>query len=590
MTLAMQFRLQKEIKKQRLAIPDLHFSLFTRNEQILPTHNERVREKFLTILRKRRITLHCSEGIKEVRKALLVGDSGKTYPIDEVLWVTQAGGAPWLEKTGLPLDDQGFIKVNDCLQSLCDERVFAAGDVATMVNHPREKAGVFAVRQGMPLERNLRRVILGQEPVDFTPQEQWLSLISTGDKYAVASKGQWFFAGKWVWRWKDWIDQRFMKKFCALAPMAESIAKMPSIQLDESEKTQAISAVAMRCGGCGAKVGSSILSQALADIHPVEDDRILVGLKAPDDAAVVMIPPGMAAVHSIDFFRAFVDDPWVFGKIAANHSLGDLFAMGATPQSATAVATVPPGLESKVKDTVAMMMGGAVEVLNAAGCALVGGHTGEGQELALGFAVNGYIDPKRILQKGRMKPGQSIILTKPLGTGTLFAANKKLLVKGRWIDQALESMCLSNKEASRILLECGATACTDVTGFGLLGHLVEMTKPSEVDATLWLDQLPILEGAEETLALGIQSSLAPSNVRLRRAIRDQAKWVEHPRYGILFDPQTAGGLLATVPEESTRECLLKLVEAGYPASVVIGKVLPMGDELSPITLMNSPRD
>ncbi len=298
--------------------------------------------------------------------------------------------------------------------------------------------------------------------------------------------------------------------------------------------------------------------------------------------------PGKVAVHTIDFFRAFIDDPYIFGQVAANHALGDIFAMGAEAQSATAVATVPQGLESKVEDTVFQMMTGALEVLNDANCTLVGGHTGEGKELALGFAVNGLMDENETaLTKGALQPGQALILTKPIGTGTLFAAHARLGAKGRWIDAALESMCLSNRLAAQCLREHGATACTDLTGFGLLGHLVEMTRPSGVDAELNLSELPLLDGAEETVAAGILSSLQPANVRLRRAIKDQAKWVDHPRYPLLFDPQTAGGLLASVPAERVEACVLALQALGYPHTRVIGRVLPEGEELEPIQLMST---
>jgi len=587
LTLAMQYRLRNELRAMGRNPDELEFHLFTASDDILPTHNAYVRRSFREVLGKRGVCVHLGEEVAEVSAGRLRTTVGETLDADEIVWVTQAGGAPWLADTGVALDDDGFIRVTDTLQTETDPNIFAAGDIAHMVKHPREKAGVFAVRHGPPLARNLRRAVQGKPLRPYRPQWQWLALISTGDKYAVASRGPVGFRGNWVWRWKDWIDRRFMARFSELPAMEEeSEGERPAVQLESEEAAQAISAVAMRCGGCGAKVGASVLSRALGSLQPVARDDVLIGLHAPDDAAVLRVPPGKALVHTVDFFRAFIDDPYVFGQVAANHALGDIFAMGAEPQSATAVATVPAGLEAKVEDTVFQMMSGAVEVLNDAGCALVGGHTGEGAELALGFAVNGLADenPGEVMRKGGMRPGDVLILTKPIGTGTLFAAHAKLEARGRWIDAALGSMRQSNRLAAQCLHAHGATACTDVTGFGLLGHLVEMTRPSEVDAEIDLAALPVLDGAEETVEAGILSSLQPANVRLRRALRNQAEVVDHPRYALVFDPQTAGGLLASVPADRADDCLRELGELGYARAAAIGRVMVHGNALEPIVL------
>lgn len=582
LTLAMQFRLRKELAQRGKDPDQLHFHLFDAADQILPTHNDKVRSVFQRTLSERGVKVHLGAPVSRVESGLLVSESGETLQVDEVLWVTRAGGPAWLEDTGLALDEGRFIRVRDTLQSENDDSIFAAGDIANVVNHPREKAGVFAVRQGPPLADNLKRLATGKQTRNFYPQKKWLALISTGDKYAVASRGDVEFHGRLVWRWKDWIDRRFMRKFSDLPAMEESTS-LPDTAAAQSaeEASQAISAVAMRCGGCGAKVGSTVLSRALSELKPIERDDIIIGLHAPDDAAVLRVPPGKAVVHTVDFFRAFIDDPYVFGKVAANHSLGDVFAMGAEAQSATAVATVPYGIESKVEDVVYQMMSGAVEVLNEAGCALVGGHTGEGKELALGFAVNGLIDPDEVMSKGGLRAGDVLILTKPIGTGTLFAAHARLAAKGRWIDSALASMMHSNKLGAECLRRYGSKACTDVTGFGLLGHLVEMTRPSGVDAELDLSAIPVLPGAEETAAAGILSSLQPANIRLRRGIRDQEKWVNHPRYPLIFDPQTAGGLLASVAADKAEACVRELKALGYPHTAIIGRILPQ-DESGPI--------
>ncbi|WP_152206611.1 selenide, water dikinase SelD [Marinobacter changyiensis] len=585
LTLAMQFRLRRELKARGGDPDQLSFHLLDAATTILPTHNQKVRAKFEECLKSRGVQMHLGFPVTEVEAGKLVTESGETLKADEILWVTRAGGPEWLQATGLALDDDGFIRVEDTLQTETDKNIFAAGDIANVTKYPREKAGVFAVRQGRPLADNLRLAALGRKPKPFVPQKKWLALISTGDKYAIASRGDKARSGKLVWRWKDWIDRRFMAKFNNLPAMAEN-ANVPdtSAAQNKEEASQAISAVAMRCGGCGAKVGSTVLSRALGELRPIERDDILVGLHAPDDAAVLIVPPGKAVVHTVDFFRSFIDDPYVFGRVAANHSLGDVFAMGAEAQSATAVATVPYGIESKVEDIVFQMMTGAVEVLNEAGCALVGGHTGEGRELALGFAVNGLIDPKQVMSKSGLKAGDVLILTKPIGTGTLFAAHAKLAARGRWIDSALTSMMQSNLEGARCLRRYGSEACTDVTGFGLLGHLVEMTRPSGVDAELNLGSIPVLPGAEETAAAGILSSLQPANIRLRRGIRNQEEWVKHPRYPLIFDPQTAGGLLASVAADKADACVAELKALGYAHTAIIGRIVPQGDAIEPILL------
>jgi selenide,water dikinase len=595
--LAMQYRLLNEFKALGRDPKLLQFILLGADAEVLPTHNAGVKQRFARVLSERGVAMHLGSEVTRVEANTLMCATGEIVTADEIMWVTQAGGAPWLKKTGLDLDKGGFLIVNDCLQSTNDERVFAAGDIAAMQNYPLPKAGVFAVRQARPLADNMRLSLQGKPLKPYHPQTNWLALISTGDRYAVASRGAIGFAGAWVWRWKDWIDQRFMRKFSDFEAMDEhsqaassknAASATTSLALSQEESQQTISAIAMRCGGCGAKVGASVLSRALGNLHVIDRKDVLIGLHSPDDAAVVRVPPGKAMVHSVDFFRSFIDDPYIFGKVAANHALGDIFAMGGEAQTATAIATVPPGLEAKVEDVLFQMMTGAVEVLNEAGCALVGGHTGEGSELALGFAINGLIDEnlEQILTKGGMKAGDVLILTKPIGTGTLFAAHARLAARGRWIDAALKSMVQSNRIGAICLRKYGATACTDLTGFGLLGHLVEMTKPSGVDAELSLSALPLLDGALECVNAGIVSSLQPANVRLRRALRNQEAFVKNERYPLIFDPQTAGGLLASVPADKVQACIAELKELGYPHTVVIGRILEQGEAIEPILLVD----
>jgi len=592
MLLAMQHRLRAECQASDVVQAEPVFSLFSASDTVLPTHNPRVQRRFAAILKARGVQVHTAARVSQVSARGVRMESGNGaqavwIEADAVFWLTQAEGGAWLQDTGLALGPSHCVRVNDYLQSVTDPRVFASGDAAHFDSYPLEKAGVFAVRMGVPLASNLRRILLGQPLLPFRPQRRWLALISTGDRHAVASRGALNFAGAWVWRWKDGIDRRFMRRFSDLgvANMAHAAQAGASSLADLSpqESQQSAAAQSMRCGGCGAKVGAGVLSQALQALRPLPNADVLIGLGAPDDAAVVRVPQGKAVVQTVDFFRSFVDDPYRFGQIAANHALGDIFAMGAQAHTATAIATLPPGLDRQTRMLLAQLMGGAVQVLNAAGCTLVGGHTGEGQELALGFAINGLVAVNAqgqlvgVLQKSGMQPGDTLILTKPLGTGTLFAAHAVGQARGRWVEAALDNMCQSSRAAAQILQAHGATACTDITGFGLLGHLVEMARASGFAVELLLSVLPALDGALDCLQKGTTSSLHNANAKQASAIAGphaQLQQPKHaPRLALLFDPQTAGGLLASVPSTRASDCVAALRTQGYAHSAVVGRVL-----------------
>ena len=561
----------------------LHYELLTDGPEILPTHNAGVRRRFMRVLGERGIELHRNSRVIAVEPNGLQLENGGFRPADAVLWVTWAAASEWPARSGLAVDEEGFIAVDRELRSLSHPEVFAAGDIASMPD-PRPKSGVFAVRQGPVLTENLRRAAAGRPLKPYRPQKHFLGLISTGDPYAVASRGNWSWEGKLLWTWKDWIDRRFMRRFNVLPEMA--VEKGPEIgSIADEDAIRELSTLAMRCGGCGAKVGSSVLSRVINRLPPQRRDDVLIGLDAPDDAAAFEVPPGKVMVQSVDYFRAFIDDPYTFGRIAANHALGDIFAMGAEAQSALAIATVPYGREQIVEQTLAEVMTGALDTLAPTGAVLAGGHSSEGAELAFGLTVNGLIAKDALLRKGGMQPGDALILTKPIGTGTLFAADMRGKAKGRWIDGAIQSMLVSSQAAASCLYRHGATACTDVTGFGLLGHLVEMTRASETDVQLELEAVPLLDGAEETVAAGILSSLQPQNVRLRRAVRDPDALSAHARYPLLFDPQTAGGLLASLPATHVSACLEELHQLGYAHAVNIGRVSPGSTDAAPIEVI-----
>ncbi len=468
---------------------------------------------------------------------------GSFLDVAAALWATGVVGPALLAASGLACDATGCVRVASTLQSVSHAFVFAAGDCATVDGNTRPKAGVWAVRAGAPLAANLRRAAAGRKLRRWRPQPDALAIVGLGDGRALAWRNGVAVAGRPIWRWKDWIDRRWMRMY--QRPMARMAGEDP-----------------MRCGGCGAKVGAEVLAGALAGLPRLPGADVLIGLDAPDDAAVMLPPPGMAVVQSVDHFRAFIDDPFVFGEIAAAHALSDLHAMGARPWTALAVAAVPYASARRMRAELADMLKGATDVLAADGCALVGGHSAEAAEPALGFSVTGLADPGRLLRKSGLQPGNALILTKPLGTGIVLAGHMRGLAHAAWLQAAVGAMRTSNAMASQVLGEFGATACTDVTGFGLAGHLMEMLQASGVGAVLWTDAVPALPGALELAAQGVESTLAPQN---RRALSGTATGAVT---ALLFDPQTSGGLLAGVPANKADACVAAMRQHGMPATVV----------------------
>jgi selenide,water dikinase len=564
--MAVRHRLRGELARAGADPDRLGFHLVSAAPDILPGHAGRARRLYRAALRDARVELHLDCGVTAVDASGVLTTRGTRIALDEVLWVTHAAAPAWPAAAGLATTGDGFIRVDACLRSVSHPEVFAAGDVAHVDPHPRPKAGVYAVRQGPRLAANLRAALLGRRLERFRPQREALSLISTGGAHAIASRGRFAVGGDWVWRWKDRIDRRFVGRYAQTRPMPGHAMPSPLPAAIGAAQVDA-----MRCGGCGAKLGAEALRGALDGLRTDVRADVLIGLDTPDDAAVVTLPPGALAVQTVDQFRSFIDDPWLFGRIAANHCLGDIFAMGAEPQTALALVTLPYASPGKMREELSLLLAGAISLLDEEHTALVGGHTGEGAELALGFAVNGHARAGELLRKGGAAAGDALILTKPLGTGVLLAAHMRALARWPSLRAALGSMAQSNGPAARCLREHGVRAMTDVTGFGLAGHLFEMLRGAPLGARIGLSSLPVFDGAVALARRGVLSSLHPDNLRVLAQTNVDATLRAHPHFNLCFDPQTAGGLLCAVPRAHADASLAALHRAGYPAATMIGE-------------------
>lgn len=536
----------------------LTLHLFHRGERLLDNHNSWVSRRLQDTLVARGVHLHLSESVGEVLPDKVICESGLTVACKHTIWVTSASAPPWVSASGLAATSKGFVTVNQHLQSVSHPHIFAAGDIASIQGYSYPKAGVFAVRQGKPLFQNLQRIVQDQPLQTYMPQSRYLSLIGTGTGSAIASWSIFGWESRWLWRWKDHIDRKFMRQFNELPSMETEITTEESVP--------------MYCAGCGSKVGSDSLSRVLQRLEVPQSPHIQIGLDSPDDCAVVQVPSGQLMVHTLDFFPSLIPDPYIFAQIATQHCLGDIFAMGATPQSALAMVAVPHAKPQSTEETLYQLLSGAVAALQESQTPLVGGHTIEGNELALGLACNGIVSPDKLLRKSGMQPGQRLILTKAIGTGTLFAADRRAKAKGRWLETAIASMLQSNQKAAQIFQQYKATACTDITGFGLLGHLVEMVQASGVKVEIDLTAIPFLPGAVQTIQQGIYSSLYAQNLQAAGYINNLTEAINFSTYPLLFDPQTSGGLLASIPASASEDCLSALRSAGYSESAVIGSV------------------
>ena len=327
----------------------------------------------------------------------------------------------------------------------------------------------------------------------------------------------------------------------------------------------------MRCAGCGAKVGSTVLTGVLDELEVYAREDVRIGLKDADDGALLQIPPGRSLVQTVDGFRAFTGDLHLFGRIALVHAASDLYAMDAEPHSALVNVTLPYAEKHLVANDLRQLMGGIAEEARRLQITLLGGHTSEGLETAVSVTMNGLTGNDSVFRKAGLRPGNGLILAKPLGTGVILAADMHLKAKGSWVEEVFDGMLQSNAEAARVLAQAGIPAVTDVTGFGLAGHLVEMLEASGTGAEIDIERLPRYAGAEDCLAAGVESTLAPSN---REHLQKRWRVESDPGLAdaILYDPQTSGGLLAGVPPPEIEAVIQALRDAGYAQAALVGRV------------------
>jgi selenide,water dikinase len=527
-------------------------NLIEARDDILADLNGSARRAVKSALREARVHVHTKARLQAIDAHTVTLADGTA--IASQFTIAAAGAAPWdwPASTALALEN-GYVKVGRTLQTITSRAVYAVGDCAHLTHAPRPKAGVYAVRAAPVLYANLRKALQGDEPSkSFNPQGDYLKLISIGAKRAVGTKWGASLTGGAVWSLKDRIDQAFMDKLSDFKPMAP-----PALKGDRAAGVDALYGGQPLCGGCGAKTARGPLLKGLSGLPAPRRTDVVAG--RGDDAAILTFGDRVQ-VLSTDHLRAFIDDPYLFARIAAVHALGDVWACGAAAQSGLVQLTLPPMTDLMQSATLKEVLAGAQSVFGPEGADIIGGHTATGAEFTLGFSVTGLAD--KAVRQGCARPGDVLVLTKPIGTGVLLAAEMALQAGGRESAACWASMARSQGEAARHLAE-DARAMTDVTGFGLAGHVLSLLGETAC-ARLDLAALPVLDGAEAMAAAGLRSSLFEAN-RLTAA---ELNAPTGARADLLLDPQTAGGLLAALPPERAQRPLDLMGEAGEPVWVI----------------------
>ena len=575
-------------------------TLYSRSNRLLPQMSPRAAQLMLTALYDAGVKLQLGRAVKKIGETTLYFSptTEKARGVKKDLKPHEASKAPskasnqenydvcflvsavrppaWLGSCTLETDESGFISVHPTLQSKSHPHVFAAGDVATIIGRPRPRAGVFAVRAGRILAKNLRKQLFGQRLTKWKMQKRYLAIIGTSDGSAIASWGGIGLKASILLTLKHWIDLRFMARYQYLTmPTTAAPAPFPGLASGHDINLKDPAFAAMRCLGCSAKTGHKVLETALADATNIArsagaDANFLPDSQIESDAAEIEgPPPGHHLVQSVDMLSEIVSDPYMLGRIAAVHAMSDIFAALAQPKSALALINLPEASLAIQTNQLTQILAGALMALSEAGVKLDGGHTSEGGTLSVGFSVTGHALNDKIAKTTH--GDTALILTKPLGTGVIMAANMQLTVGARWVEAAIEEMAKSNQQAASLFKSMNVIAATDVTGFGLARHAMNLSKRvGAKGCILNLPDLPLLPGAEQLLSSGTRSSLHEQN---REAVTIASHLLGETselsaRVEILFDPQTSGGLLGALPRKNAQNLINRLNQHGYGAAII----------------------
>ena len=444
---------------------------------------------------------------------------------------------------------EGFFSVNKTLKIKNFINGFAVGDCSDFPSSFIRKSGVYAVRQAPTLHQNILHFFNNQKLKEFFPQKDHLKLLVYKNNEAIFLRNGLAFSGKIFWKLKNYIDRKFINDFSKLGQTQMEISK------DNHRNNRE-----MLCGGCGSKVGNAILETSLKKISKNKKSMHIVS-EIGDDAAILKFGSTYQTLTT-DHLRAFTSDPWLLSRVTAIHSLADIWAMGSIPKIALSTIIMPESSESVQSRTMEEIIEGARSVFEKEKVSIVGGHTSLGSELIIGFSVGGLSNKKPIMVNGA-KDGDLLVLTKPLGSGVMLAGEMRSMSEGKDLQHLFIEMSKPQGEIAKILRSY-SNAMTDITGFGLAGHLYNICRQSKLSARIMIDKIPVYNGVRDLISSGVRSSIFNENMKYAKYM-----FFENDKKSeILFDPQTAGPFLATVPERKIDSLMKKAQDLNVKCEVI----------------------
>ena len=555
------------IKKRFLNInQDIKITIITGKRGLLSTFPQKTKLTSLKTLEKFKIDIIEYKRVLEVKPKQIILSDKSMLKIDKAILSTNSMTPKWLAKSDILLTKDNYILVNKSFQTN-HKYVFASGDVIDFNNQNLKKAGVFAVRSGKPLAINIKQFILGKKLVEYKFNKNYLALIGTSKRSAIATKYNLTFNSRFFFYLKKYIDQNFIKKFSDFKIRKKFTLEalktdVLNIFVKHKEKITDKNDI-MQCKGCAAKVPLNALKQALPkDIVSTSEDAVSV--------------PGQPELYqTVDMISSIITDPFLLGKIAANHSISDMVSVNSKITSAMMILQLPLSKTEINSRDLEQVLLGANEIFKTIDCPLIGGHTmiGKDKDPIIGFSILGQKQKKIKIMKNRrkIKTKDLLILTEKIGSGLIFAGINNYLIDSYFQTDVIKQMIKGNLNFGKISNHLNILSMTDITGFGLANHLLNLIKRdnNKTGLTIYPNKIPLFEGVNECINKNIKSSLFESNYDIAQKDiiykRDKSK-IDN----IIYDPQTVGGIAFIIPQEEKdkhftilKENNVKFTEIGF---------------------------